>query len=78
MEFFDDPEDMGTEERVAEVAAILATGLLRFRSARAASPSTAESANALFDKDLDASSTESPPLDEGSTGREPAPMEATG
>ena len=36
MDFLDDPEEMVPEERLAEVAAILAAGYLRLRQARAA------------------------------------------
>ena len=77
MEFFDDPEEMGAEERVAEIAAIVAVGLLRVRRARSSASPAPDPPNTLPDKGLDGLSAGSPPLDEGSTGGEPAPMEAT-
>jgi hypothetical protein len=64
MEFLDVPEDMTPEQRLAEVAAILAEGYLRSRGTR---PFT--------EKPLDCSGAPLPLCDEGLTEREPTPVE---
>ena len=67
MDFIDDPEELTPEQRLAEVAAILAAGYLRSRGSR---PFTA--------KPLDCAGAPLPLCDEGLTGREPAPVEVSG
>jgi hypothetical protein len=69
MDILDDPGDMTPEERLAEIVAILAAGYLRVRKA---------SAHLAANKRLDGSPTESPPLDVGRAGREPATQGASG
>ncbi len=65
MDFLDDPEEMKTEERLAEVAAILATGYLRLKS------------HPLTENPLDSLATPMPLSDQGWTDREPVPAEVT-
>jgi hypothetical protein len=66
MDFLDDPAEMTPEQRLAEVAAILAGGYQRLRG---------QSANSLSDKGLDCPAAPGPPLAEGLTPREAAPTE---
>ena len=67
MEFLDDPEEMTPEQRLGEVAAILAAGYQRLRQSR---PFT--------EKPLDCSGAPAPVLDEGLTPGEATPSEASG
>lgn len=62
MEFLDDPADLTSEQRLAEIAAILATGYLRLRTI----PSTENP-----DKGLDVSRTPAPPCVHGLTDGDP-------
>jgi hypothetical protein len=61
MEFLDDPAEMTPEQRLAEVASILAAGYLRCRT--------------FTENPLDCSGAPLPLCDHGLTGREPAPTE---
>jgi hypothetical protein len=70
MAFHDDPEEMTPEQRLREVASILAAGCLRLR----ASPQPAlgpDSPNSFTDKELDVSGHPRPPVDNGLTARDP-------
>ena len=60
MAFEDDPDEMTPEQRLAEVAAILATGWLR---------------RPFTEKPLDCSTAPMPLCVNGLAGREPAPVE---
>ena len=62
MGFLDDPEEMTAEQRLAEVAAILAAGILRL----------------FTEKRLDCPRPSAPVLDEGLTPGEAAPTEVAG
>jgi hypothetical protein len=62
MPFEDDPEEMTPEQRLAEVAAILATAWLR---------------RPFTEKSLDCSAAPMPLCVNGLTGREPAPVEVS-
>ena len=62
MDFLDDPEDMTPEQRLAEVAAILASAWLR---------------HPFTEKPLDCSATPMPLCVNGLTGRDPAPVEVS-
>ena len=61
-DFLDDPEEMTPEQRLAEVAAILAAGYLRCRT--------------FTENPLDCSGTPLALCDLGLTGREPAEVQA--
>ena len=66
MDFLDDPEEMTAEQRLAEVAAILAAGYLRSRT------------RPFTENPLDCSDAPMPLCDDGLTDGEPAPVEAAG
>ena len=74
MDFLDDPEEMAPEERLGEVAAILAVGYLRTR--RSDAPLAPDPPPPPFTENpLDCSGEQRPLLVEGLTDREAAPAE---
>lgn len=77
MDFLDDPEEMTPEQRLAEVASILAAGYSRLRARLQFAPNPG-SPNSFTDKGLDVSGHPRPPVDNGLTVREPAQKEGSG
>jgi hypothetical protein len=73
MDFLDDPAEMTPEQRLAEIAAILAAGYLRVRRGNA-QLAPADS-SPLTEKPLDSSGGPLPLCVEGLTDGEPAPTE---
>jgi hypothetical protein len=72
VDFLDDPEEMTPGERLDEIAAILAGGLVRLRKRgveHAASPGT------FTENPLDCFEPTMPLCDNGLTGRDPVPAE---
>ena len=65
MDFLDDPEEMTPEQRLAEIAAILAAGYLRVRRSRP------EPVAPFTENPLDCSGDERPCGVDGLTEREP-------
>jgi hypothetical protein len=78
MDFLDDPEEMSPEQRLAEVAAILAAGYLRMRESRVPPAPDASEAPASTEKPLDSRRARRPCGDEGLTRRDAAPAEVQG
>jgi len=76
MEFLNDPEDMTPEQRLGEVAAIVAAGLLRMRASKAELAPEAD-VPAFTEKRLDRFGGPRPLCVEGLTGRDPAPVEVS-
>ncbi|MBU1700159.1 MAG: hypothetical protein KJ831_08415 [Candidatus Eisenbacteria bacterium] len=74
MDFLENPEDMTPEERLRELASILAAGYLRLRT-RQSELSSPENSNSFGDKELDVSGDPSLPLDNGLTDRDPVQQE---
>jgi hypothetical protein len=75
MDFLDDPDEMTPEERVAEIAAILAAGYLRLRSPHRTLALDAIPAPPSTENPLDCSGEPLPLCDEGLTDGESAPVE---
>ena len=67
MQFVTDPAEMTPEQRLSEIAAILADGLLRLPTALATEKS---------DKRLDVTGGPTPPCDLGLTDRDPGEVRA--
>lgn len=74
MDFLDDPEDMSPEDRLAEVAAILAAGYLRLRESTS-KPAADLDSPASTENPLDCSDEPLPLCFEGLTDGEPDPRE---
>jgi len=74
MDFLDNPEEMTPQERMEEVAAILAAGYLRLRSHQAA-PAPSNEPPPFTEKPLDCSGGPRPLCVEGLTDGESAPAE---
>ncbi|MBU1702082.1 MAG: hypothetical protein KJ970_07520 [Candidatus Eisenbacteria bacterium] len=74
MDFLDNPDVMTPEQRLRELAAILAAGYLRLRT-RQSELSSPENSNSFGDKELDVSGHPSSCLDNGLTGRDPVQEE---
>ncbi|MBD3337272.1 MAG: hypothetical protein GF355_17305 [Candidatus Eisenbacteria bacterium] len=75
MHFLDDPVTMSPVARLREVAAILATGVIRLRTRQLATPK--EPSNSFSHKELDVSGRPSPPVTDGLTDRDPVREEAS-
>jgi hypothetical protein len=78
MDFLDEPGEMSAEERLAEVAAILASGYLRMRESRVPPAPGPSETPALTEKPLDSRRARRPCGDEGLTRRDAAPAEVQG
>jgi hypothetical protein len=76
MDFLDDPEEMTPEERLSELAAILATGCHRMRETRAELASSAASTTPT-EKRLDCPGAPMPLLDTRLTPRETTTREGS-
>ena len=77
MDFLVDPEEMTPEERLEEVAAILAVGCLRWLRLRAEHAGAPDSPPST-EKPLDSSGAPTPLCVEGLTGGEPVSQEVAG
>ncbi len=76
MDFLDDPEEMTPEERLAELAAILAAGYKRMRESRTELAPPAASTTPT-EKQLDCPGAPMPLLDMGLTRRETTTREGS-
>jgi hypothetical protein len=74
MDFLDDPDEMAPEERLAEIAVILAAGYLRMRRSTA-EPAPTASPHPFTEKPLDSSREPLPLCDQGLTDGESVPAE---
>ncbi|MBU1699668.1 MAG: hypothetical protein KJ970_09250 [Candidatus Eisenbacteria bacterium] len=75
MDFLENPEEMMPEQRLRELAAILAAGFIRLRNRNPELASTPDQSAASTEKPLDVSGHPSSCLDNGLTGRDPVQEE---
>jgi hypothetical protein len=78
MDFLDDPEDLTPAQRLAEIAAILATGYVRLRGNLPQLANDAVPAPPSTENPLDCSGEPLPLCVEGLTDGESAPVEVEG